>query len=227
MLNHKTTTANATRQPERTTQKNTRDDILAMYAEPSLAGKTSPKPIITENEQEMNLMKKKRPPKGDPNPLIYEITQKMTDSNVMQKDMQEAIALVQDMFRTRYIDRMKEAAMAQRDLALQNPCREVQLLQAMKGFAPAEKHEEIDRYIQLFTLVDTAKQLQLGVWQAQTEPVYTENDNGPRTVSAASSGLQSSVHEDGVYDVDAACLRRKERAMNSNMAFMLMMMTMM
>ena len=67
-----------------------------------------------------------------------------------------------------------------------SPPREVQLLRAMKAFMPEEQHPSVDKVIDMMMLTRTMESIR-------------EEYNGRQSV-------QSSVHPDGVYDIDTNCV---------------------
>lgn len=67
-----------------------------------------------------------------------------------------------------------------------NPPPEVPLLRAMKAFMPEEKHQNVDRVIDVIMLTRTMESIH-------------EEQHSERLAHA-------SVHPDGVYDIDANCI---------------------
>ncbi len=68
-----------------------------------------------------------------------------------------------------------------------NPSKEVKLLEAMSYFCPEDKRDRINQAIAALNTIDTFRQM--------SNDLYMED---------------SSVHPDGVYDIDAACRRNKK-----------------
>jgi len=71
-----------------------------------------------------------------------------------------------------------------------DPPREVQLLRAMKAFMPEERHQNIDKMIDMMMLARTMESIR-------------EEHNG-RFLA------QTSVHPNGVYDIDMNCVNARE-----------------
>lgn len=140
------------------------------------------------------------------NRVIYEITQKMSDTSVMQNDMNEAAELVIQMFKDKYFNRLNSAISEHNARCLENPSKEVRLLHALKPFFPDEKSEKIDQLIQLMLFCDTADSVKK---ELKIDPPIK---NTPAVKAAEASAEVESVHEDGVYDVDRTCLTRKCRS---------------
>ncbi|MCL2699066.1 MAG: hypothetical protein FWE68_02010 [Defluviitaleaceae bacterium] len=91
-----------------------------------------------------------------------------------------------------YFRKLNDTLVAHHKGVTKNPPREVRLLQAMKAFMPTERHSNVDRVIDIMMLAGTMGSI-------REERI-------------------SSVHPDGVYDIDASCVTGRD----STSGFMLM-----
>lgn len=108
----------------------------------------------------------------------------------VRRDMNEAVELVREHFRAKYLRRAQKAVADQRRNTLSNPPREVALMSALKEFAPPNKRNSYERATEVLLALDSWGQMRKGL---------------EGRVSAASLG-DESVHRDGVYDIDKSCL---------------------
>jgi len=133
------------------------------------------------------------------NNTIYEIAQIMSRPSVMQKDMQEATALVMNLFQEKYFGKLNKAIERHHTNCMKKPSKEVQLLKSMKPFMPEDKKHQMDRIIDMMVLMDTAGLIKTDLnVQPPRRPVWAINE-------AARDG---SIHDDGIYDMDDRCLAR-------------------
>lgn len=131
---------------------------------------------------------------------VYEITQMMSNKNNIQRDMTEAMSLVQALFREKYVDRLNQTVQAHHMRAEKQPCREVRLMQALKDFVPEEKKKSLEGMIDTCLMLETIRGMQNELREAQFQ-----------SMGLAEPKLDDmSVHLDGVYDVDVACLGNKK-----------------
>jgi len=127
---------------------------------------------------------------------IFEIVQSFSDSANLQSDLDEAIQLVSRHFRDKYIGRLNTAFNMSRKNFKQNPTKEMQLINAIRHFMPAERHEKLDNITEMLMLLSTFESINReanAVSLSQTE--IEEAD--------------SAIHEDGIYEVDENCLHSK------------------
>ncbi len=118
---------------------------------------------------------------------LYEIARMMRDRGAFQKDMSEAAALVQNLFREKYFNKLSEAVQAQDEKIHGEPPKEIRLLRVLKEFRPEREHERIDRVIDMMLTASSLQNLR-GTF-ANEFPA----EKGP-------------VHKDGVYDIDPNCV---------------------
>jgi len=84
-----------------------------------------------------------------------------------------------------YFRELNDTLVAHQKEIAKNPPREIQLLQAMKAFMPEERHPNVDRVIDMMMLTRTIESMR--------------SENNSRQLA------QTSVHPDGVYDIDTKC----------------------
>lgn len=147
------------------------------------------------------------------NNVIYEISQKIQNKKVVQNDMKEAIDLVANLFKTKYIDKIDCELKTNIKDVQNNPTKEIVLLNALKPFTQKEKHQNIDNIINLATNIAAFKNLipkqQLSIQQ--------------NVVKASNLDIDPSVKEDGVYDIDENCLYYVNNNNNSQSGIILIM----
>ena len=128
----------------------------------------------------------------------------LQDESVIKDDMEQAANLVREMFYKKYLSKIqKEIDSRQKKIKLNRP-KEVELLYALKPFMPQEKSFLVDKMADSIMMAQTITGLQ--------SEVRKEIDS------------ESSIHEDGVYDVDKKCLATKRNNF-ANILFMAMMCT--
>lgn len=157
------------------------------------------------------------------NNRVYEVAQMMRDQSAMRNDMTEAMALVQNMFRDKYISKLQDAVQLHRVGVQSSPPREVQLMSALKAFVPEQNQKSIDNLIDAITMMNTVQNIRdelhsNGMQLGSPPPQYPYPDN--------------STHHDGVYDMDHACLSAKQampgwRSTSNNMTGVFLLMAMM
>ncbi len=100
------------------------------------------------------------------------------------------------------------------------PPREVEFLNALKPFADARGQSSMDKVIDMYRTMSTAKNLQDELKHSLKSSGFKDN----RNVRVASIHQHdSSIHEDGIYDIDTSCLQRKKKVANSISSVMLLM----
>lgn len=145
------------------------------------------------------------------NNVIYEISQKIQDKKIVQNDMKEAIDLVANLFKTKYIDKIDCELKTNIKDVQNNPPKEIVLLNALKPFAEKEKHQNIDNIINLATNIAAFKNL-----IPKQQPKTQQN-----VVKASNLDVDPSVKEDGVYDIDENCLYYVNNNTNNQSGIML------
>lgn len=122
---------------------------------------------------------------------IYEIAMQMKNEKVMKNDIKEALGLVSNMFKNKYIDKIDMQFKQNVDYVKNNPTREIVLLDAIKPFINIENHKNIDNIINAFTNFSAINN------------ILSNNYN---TVQINKISKDPSIKEDGVYDIDENCL---------------------
>jgi len=151
------------------------------------------------------------------NNLVYEITQKMTDGKTLQKDMGEAAELVQNLFKDRYINKMSEVLNTHKQTAENNPPKEVQLLNVIKSFLPEEKHDTLNRLSEIVLLMTTFQNIQSDLHEVSVQNV-AESYTGNQYLKK-----DTSIHEDGIYEIDAECVSAPKEKSNNLIPLFFMM----
>lgn len=146
---------------------------------------------------------------------VYEIAKLISNKNVIQKDMSEAMGLVQQMFEEKYISKMNSLISNHKSQATQNPSKEVNLLRAWKEFMPENQQSKMDQIINTVTIMDTFNSM-------RTEYTTMASQNHSLKQDSSTS-KDSSIHDDGIYEIDAKCALRKNSMPSGAMPLMLMM----
>lgn len=169
--------------------------------------------------------------------IVYEISKMMNDESIIKSDLNDAAGLVAEMFKKKYINRLNEKVSEHKNVLSKNPPKEVQLLNALKQFMPEENRKNADRAIDTFITLSTFERLRnefsgtretsaasagagrdIRPTRDAASPESKPADNLDRDILAA----ESSVHEDGIYEVDENCLVKKNR---TDMTGLIMMMS--
>ena len=130
---------------------------------------------------------------------VMELTKLMGDNETIQRDMEEAMEMLREHFRNKYVKRIHRAVQEKHQtMAHRNPPREVQLMQAMKQFMPEDRREGMDKMAEMIMMMNTFQSIQNEL-----------SEYSRQTLDAAAVRGEDSVHEDGVYDMDQACLLNK------------------
>ena len=134
------------------------------------------------------------------NNKVYEVLNTMRDTSALQRDLMEAFDTAKGKLREKYIDRLRDGLREQHCSAQQSPPREARLLETMKLFLPAERHEAVSKLADAFCTIDVCRKRsgQYAALTAQSIPA-----------AEAAPAADSSVHDDGVYDLDAQCVRKQ------------------
>jgi len=139
------------------------------------------------------------------NDRVYEILNTMRDKNALQRDFVEICDAARNKLREKYIDRLCDGLRAQHADARKTPPREVQLLETMKLFLPAERHEAVDQMAGILLTMDVCKKM-----SGQYAAVSAQGVSNA-TPPVVDNATDPSIHSDGVYDIDAQCARRHGR----------------
>lgn len=132
------------------------------------------------------------------NNIIYEITQKIQDKEIVENDMKEAFLLVTDLFKKKYINKLESEVKNRLDFIKKNPPKEITLLNAIKPFLNENSHENIDNAITILTNFSAINFIK--------DNLAKENNNQLNTISINSlEERDPSVKEDGVYDFSENC----------------------
>ncbi len=133
---------------------------------------------------------------------IIEVTEMIQNSENIENDLKEAMGLVQNYFKEKYVKKIHNAVQLHHTKTLQNPPKEVQLLNVMKQFTNEENHKALDNMIDTILIMNSAKNIK--------EELQLSDINNSKEINIASMDFNNdSIHEDGVYDIDKQCLIRK------------------
>lgn len=115
---------------------------------------------------------------------IYEITKLMQDPDNLKNDMKEALEIVAEHFRNKYIVPVEREIQCCSEACRKEPIKEIALLEACRPFV---KHTDtIDMFVNIINSINVINRLTpIKIGTAQI------ND--------------SSIHKDGIYDIDESC----------------------
>lgn len=139
------------------------------------------------------------------NNVIYEITKKIQDKDNIQKDMNQAINLVSDMFKRKYIDKIDKELKNKLQEIEKIPPKEIILLNAIKPFLQKSYHKNIDNTIDVFKTFSILNSFKNNF----------DNKNDVKNIEVIANNVffansikntDPSVKDDGVYDIDESCI---------------------
>jgi len=132
---------------------------------------------------------------------IYEITQMMSNNQVVRGDVNQAADMVKAMLSEKYIKPITKAVAAESKRVRKNPTREARLLDAMKPFIDYRSHDTVNKTIDMLNMMETLRNL---------SPQMPQNAYVPkRHVGITATSEDASLRNDGVYDVDERCAEYK------------------
>ena len=143
---------------------------------------------------------------------VYEIAKKLSDKKNLEKDMEEAAELVARHFQRKYTERLYSALNKCQENSANNPSKELRLIQAVRPFLNQEHHEKIDGMEQMLTILSTFENIRKEAGQAE-EPKPLSNEPG-----------DPAIHEDGIYEVDEACMMKKRKPFVPDVAGLMLVM---
>ncbi len=115
---------------------------------------------------------------------IYEITRLMQSPDNLRNDMKEAMEIVAKHFRTKYIIPVEREIECCSEACKKAPLKEAVLLDACRPFV--KNTETIDMFLNILNGINII------------------NNIVPKKIKAAEVG-DSSIHSDGIYDIDESC----------------------
>lgn len=150
---------------------------------------------------------------------IMEMAQMMRDGEAVQKDVEEAAGLVRGFFQEKYMTGLRQAVEERHRETMQDPPREVRLLQAMLRFMPEQNQGRAEKIIETMGLIGTTKSILAEMAEMsdtagpapETAPARPQGGaQEPPGEEGLSDEASRYIHDDGIYDVDYACLNHKQ-----------------
>ena len=139
---------------------------------------------------------------------IYEITQMISDNQVIQGDVNHAAGMIRAMLSEKYISPITRAINAENKRVRKNPCREARLLDALKPFTNQQNQQTLEKAIDTLHMLETmrglSKQMPNNNHSYNSnlfQPLAAANIQGHNQVTA-----DNSYKEDGIYDIDEKCM---------------------
>lgn len=114
---------------------------------------------------------------------IYEIAKQMSDPENLNTEIKEAVTIFSNHIKKKYIEPIGSAIENHRQECLTKPSNEVILLQACRPFI---KGDGLDKAIDIFNSISLIQSIKSEI------AIQSIND--------------SSIHPDGIYDIDESCL---------------------
>jgi hypothetical protein len=145
-----------------------------------------------------------------PQNIVYEITQLMSDKNNIQKDMNHVKNSITSMFEDKYMSKINNAFKTHEALTLKSPPREVELLKALKNYTPLERHTKVEGLINTILMVGTLSSIKDEVTLSKA------------MLSASDVNSSSSIHKDGVYDIEPTPLPTINKTNNLSKLILIM-----
>ncbi len=97
--------------------------------------------------------------------------------------------------------------------------REIELLKSLKNFMDKSYEQSIDNAIEMFYVLKTAEsisnEMKAPPYEEPVEIMAMGNRN-PR------KSIDNSVHSDGIYDIDIACMEKRKSSLNNVSGIMMM-----
>lgn len=132
--------------------------------------------------------------------IIYEITQQFSNPDHIQSEFSEIMELISKHLRQKYVHKLEVAVQQHRDHCTSHPSKEIVLLQACKPFFGTDNIGIIDNIINMFHTFNTVNNIKSEYIAQSQQPTI---DKQP--ILSINSG-DTSIHEDGIYDIDDSCL---------------------
>ncbi len=142
---------------------------------------------------------------------IEQMARLLNDKGSLQNDMGLAADGIKQMFMEKYLNKLNQTVKAYNESIIENPSKEVRLLDAMTYFYPNEKKQSLQKLIQMLNTIDTIKtisselHLNMGL-NPELRSMQREAEVPHQHFQAYGD---SSIHPDGVYDVDNACMNHR------------------
>ncbi len=115
---------------------------------------------------------------------IYEITRLMQSPDNFKDDIQEAVKIISEHFRKKYISPIEQEIKICGEQCRKTPSKEITLLEACRPFV--KNTSQLDSFINIVNSLSVIQKL-----VPSNIKISQLND--------------SSVHEDGIYDIDKNC----------------------
>lgn len=142
--------------------------------------------------------------------FLYEMTQMLNNKQNMQEDMSLAMEAFSNVFKEKYLNRINQAMLKSHNDVRSNPTKEICLLEALKPFAAtSETVSSIERSIELFTTMNVLKKMGFAKHSKTPEENLSQNYYSASSIND-NDVKASSVHSDGIYDVDENCITSKD-----------------
>lgn len=124
-----------------------------------------------------------------------------------QDDINEATALVINMFKEKYISKFQKAIEGKKEQVMHEPSKEIKLIQSLKDFMPEDKRKNAESMIEMLSLMEAISEM-------QKEAVTLKESNGMKLSDLNKYNLENadnSIHSDGIYEIDRECLLSRQK----------------
>ncbi|WP_058486249.1 hypothetical protein [Defluviitalea phaphyphila] len=105
---------------------------------------------------------------------INEITDIITDKNYIRNDIVEITNIIKNILNDKYILKINELISQHKAKTINNPTKEIMLMQAVKPFMNKKAQINIDKMIELMNIMGTAKSIQKDLQQVIVQKNYEQ-----------------------------------------------------
>ncbi|WP_250228564.1 hypothetical protein [Anaeropeptidivorans aminofermentans] len=138
---------------------------------------------------------------------MFEIGKFAKGGLMPQDDINEAMALVVNMFKEKYISKFQKEIEDRKKKVMTKPSKEMKLLQSLKDFMPEEKKKNAESMIEMLSLMEAISEM-------QNEATLLKESNGMKLSDLNKYNLENvdnSIHTDGIYEIDRECLLSRQK----------------
>lgn len=149
---------------------------------------------------------------------IYEITQKINNKQVLQNDFNEAFQMVSSLFQKKYINKLQNVIQTHQLNAQKNPTREIKLMYALKEFMDNNKQKDADKIINMMVSLNAFKNIQNELRKfPNASNISNVSIQSANVIKQSNEIKDSSIQEDGIYDIDKSCIASKQNKITNKM----------
>ena len=154
--------------------------------------------------------------------MLNEISELFSNPENIQRDLREAFKLMKEYMHGKYMEKMMKVVRAYQANSVNNPSAEISFLRSWMPFIPPESHRGINELTGMLETARTLSELRAGL--SNMRPVYAGDNKD--SMASRQTQAHSSLHKDGVYDIDELCkssTHSENRGGFENMAMLIFM----